>query len=105
MKRSPMKRKARKPEEAERIYGSEERQRWLRGLPFANCHITNRVIHIAHAVSGGVGRKADCTETLPLCEVCHGLQHAKGWSALGKSREWARGVARKIHRLWSDNYV
>ena len=48
----------------------------------------------AHVKSRGAGGKA--ADILPLCEACHRIQHAQGWSALPiadpaeRARDWDR---------------
>jgi hypothetical protein len=109
VKRTPLKRKTRltskaKPKprkrikakprgsiEFQRIYGSKRRVAFVAALPCIVCHRTP--CENAHIISGGMGRKADYTDIVPLCPSCHRLQHQKGWTALGLNaltlKEWA----------------
>ena len=93
MKRTPLKRKTKlttktKPKAKKRstadfarVYGSKARVAWIAAQPCVACG--RGPCETAHIKSGGMGRKADYTETVPLCSSCHRLQHAKGWGALG----------------------
>ena len=93
MKRTPMKRKTKlvsktKPKvkkrttaDFARVYGSKARVEWMRAQPCVACG--QGPCETAHTKSGGVGRKADYHDTVPLCVSCHRLQHAKGWGSLG----------------------
>lgn len=93
MKRTPLKRKTKlvstsKPKAKKRttadfarVYGSKARVAWIAAQPCVACG--KGPCETAHIKSGGMGRKADYTETVPLCSACHRLQHAKGWGALG----------------------
>lgn len=93
MKRTPLKRKTKLATKAKpkakkrtasdfaRVYGSKARVAWVSAQPCIACHRTP--CENAHIKSGGVGRKADYTQIVPLCPFCHRLQHQKGWQALG----------------------
>lgn len=64
-----MKRRARDPEETERIYGSAERREWITRQPCIFCG--RRPSVSAHVRGGGIGRKADASEAAPMCSECH----------------------------------
>lgn len=93
MKRTPLKRKSKltarkrikaKPRtnvEFQRVYGSKRRVAYIKELPCVACG--GGPCENAHIKSGGMGRKADYREIIPLCQSCHRLQHQHGWKALG----------------------
>lgn len=93
MKRTPLKRKTKlvaktKPKAKKRttsdfarVYGSKARVEWVKSQPCVACH--SGPCENAHIKSGGVGRKADFTQIVPLCASCHRIQHQKGWKAIG----------------------
>lgn len=95
MKRTPLRRKTKltaktKPKAKKRtasdfarVYGSKARVAWIAAQPCLGCLSTATPCENAHIKSGGVGRKADYTQIVPLCAKCHRLQHQKGWAALG----------------------
>lgn len=78
-RRSPLKRKPRKPSEFKRIYGSRARVAWVKRQP---CIVTTGVcagpIENAHIVTGGMGRKADADQIVPLCNRHHHNLHGLG---------------------------
>lgn len=98
MKRTPLKRttglkrtkkitaKKRSASEFRRIYGSRARVAYVKTLPCFSCWSFGEIQN-AHVNSGGMGRKANAAEIIPLCSKCHALQHANGWEALGELRE------------------
>lgn len=59
----------RSPEETERIYGDANRRAWMRYQPCIFCR--RRPCVSAHIRNGGTGRKADASETVPMCSECH----------------------------------
>lgn len=61
---------------ARRIYGSPARQEWLRSLGCIVCGYSPCAI--CHTKSGGMGRKADFTHTVPMCFPHHREQHQMG---------------------------
>lgn len=83
----PIKAKKRSASDFARVYGSKARVEFVKSLPCVACNATPS--DNAHIKSGGMGRKADYTDIVPLCSKCHTLQHQRGWKALGLS----------IHRL------
>lgn len=86
-----IKSKPRSASEKRRIYGPKGFVEWMHGEPCHHCGCwagERRSIVVAHVVTGGKGRKADWTQTIPLCETankqgCHDAQHQCGWSVLG----------------------
>lgn len=78
----PVKRMNRKRRTASRAraYGPQDRIRWMQGLPCLICG--TRPSEVAHIRTGGMGRKADASQTVPLCSTCHRFQHQKGWRLL-----------------------
>jgi hypothetical protein len=69
VKRSRIKRRARPEEQTERIYGSDDRREWMTRQPCIFCG--KRPSVSAHIRGGGTGRKADASETAPMCTKCH----------------------------------
>lgn len=100
--RGPIKAKKRKPSEFQRIYGGRVRVRWIKAQ---RCAVRGGAcqgpIENAHAVSGGMGRKADAHTILPLCKLHHLILHNIG----AQSFELHYGVRLKseaahTHGLW-----
>ena len=58
-----------------RIYGSPERQEFVRSL---GCLICGQPPELAHTKSGGMGRKADADTIVPLCHAHHSELHQHG---------------------------
>lgn len=81
MKRSRIKQHARPEEETLRIYGDAERRAWMTRQPCAFCG--GHPCMSAHIRGGGTSRKADATETLPMCRTCHDEYD-------GRSKPWGR---------------
>lgn len=117
MKRTPLKRKTRltakarpkarkrikaKPRsniEFQRIYGSQRRVDFVKGLACVVC--ASKPSENAHIKSGGMGRKADYRHIIPLCKVCHQKQHQHGWKALGLDAHLLEGLAYSTQWLWA----
>lgn len=76
--RKPKKRN-RSAAEFKRVYGSEERVRWVTslGCGVPTCFLPERVEN-AHVVSGGKGRKSDARFIAPLCRFHHQELHGVG---------------------------
>ena len=55
--------------ETYRIYGSPERQAFVRSM---GCHICGAEPELAHTKSGGTGRKANADT---ICALCHSHHH------------------------------
>lgn len=82
---------ARKAREFKRAYGSKARVAWVKSLPCVACGVVGYSEN-AHVTSGGVGRKADASQIVPLCgarplfglpgyagtEGCHREAHRTG---------------------------
>ena len=62
--------------ERERIYGPPSYRVWLESKGCILCRTTP--IEIAHVRTGGMGRKADWTHTIPFCHTHHAEQHQIG---------------------------
>lgn len=60
----------------ERIYGPPAYRDFLNAIGCEICGATP--IEIAHVRTGGMGRKADWTATIPLCPTHHREQHQIG---------------------------
>lgn len=111
MKRTPLKRKSKltarkrikaKPRtnvEFQRVYGSKRRVEFIKNLHCIVCFALPS--ENAHITSGGMGRKADYTQIVPLCASCHRKQHDKGWSALGWDDAHLQYAAAKIQHHWA----
>lgn len=70
----------RRKSEFARSYGSRARVAWVKGLPClvrreGNCAGT---IDNAHTKTGGMGRKADASTIVPLCQKHHRILHNAG---------------------------
>lgn len=107
MKRTPLKRtgrikaKAKSSAEFARIYGSEARIEFVKALPCIACG--KGPCENAHIRSGGMGRKADYRDIVPLCESCHRLQHQKGWKALGFNPSKLQFIAFRVQFHWAQS--
>ena len=79
-RKSRLKAKKRSVSETVRIYGSPERIAWMksRGCVASkwSCAIWPR--EIVHVETGGMGRKADASETVTMCSVHHHQLHEIG---------------------------
>jgi len=112
VKRTPLKRKTkltskakpkakkRTPADFARVYGSLQRVAWIAAQPCVVC--ASSPCENAHIKSGGVGRKADATQIVPLCPSCHRLQHQKGWKALGLNAAQLDYLAFKTQFRWAQ---
>jgi hypothetical protein len=69
VKRSGIRRRRRPEEETERIYGPPERRAWMTRQSCIICGARPSVS--AHLRTGGVGRKGDAIETVPMCTDHH----------------------------------
>ena len=86
--RVPIKRRGRSAKELERIYGSEKRVQWVRGLPCVFCGVQRGLSENAHIRNGGMGRKADACFIVPACMGCHRrMDSGVGKSALAAEYE------------------
>lgn len=111
MKRTPLKRKStlkarkrikakpRSSIEFQRIYGSKRRVEFVKNLPCMVC--AGKPCENAHIKSGGMGRKADYRNIIPLCKPCHRKQHQHGWKALGLDAMMLEGLAFSTQWLWA----
>ena len=117
MKRTPLKRKSRliaksrpkarkrmkaKPRssiEFQRVYGSKRRVEFVKRMGCCVCGKTP--CENAHIKSGGMGRKADYRDIIPLCTACHRKQHQHGWKALGLDQQLLEGLAYMTQVAWA----
>jgi hypothetical protein len=111
VKRTPLKRstpiarkskltaKRRTASDYKRVYGSRARVAWVKSLPCFACWEFGE-IHNAHITTGGTGRKANADQIIPLCSDCHGLQHRKGWAAIGLDLEERLMLAAVVEEGW-----
>lgn len=117
MKRTPLKRKKRltsnaKPKprqrikakprssvEFQRVYGSKRRVEFVKRMGCCVCGKTP--CENAHIKSGGMGRKADYRDIIPLCSACHRLQHQHGWKALKLDQQLLEGLAYMTQVAWA----
>lgn len=67
----------RRKKEFARAYGSTERVAWTKAQPCIAC-AAKQQIEVAHTVTGGMGRKANASTTVPLCSWCHAELHRGG---------------------------
>lgn len=65
--RSPIKKKRRKPAEAERIYGPPDRREWVTTLPCAACGLIGYSQNAHVLPNKSKGRKGDAKGIAPLC--------------------------------------
>lgn len=70
LKRSRIKKRPRSRSERERIYGPKGYVEWIHEQPCVGCGFVPS--SCAHIKTGGTGRKADWTQTVPLCETHYG---------------------------------
>lgn len=96
-KRSKPRKRSRKKSERERIYGPPGYVEWIHEQPCIACGVVG-FSEVAHVKSGGMGRKSDWTDTVPLCGYrgtsridytlgCHAMLHAFGRPALEKRHD------------------
>jgi hypothetical protein len=94
----PKKRTAR---EFTRIYGSKAFGAFIRLMPCWACGYagpTPRVL--AHTENGGMGRKADASTCIALCNVCHTKQHQSGWGSIAMTAESRKRAAEQTWAAW-----
>ena len=65
--------KPRTKAERERVYGPEERGDWLRSHPCLACGFLPT--EVCHVKNGGMSRKGDASQTVPLCHAHHMESH------------------------------
>ena len=83
-----------------RIYGSPERQEFVRSL---GCLICGQPPELAHTKSGGMGRKADADTIAPLCNQHHGELHQHGAKTF--EAQWGvdlKATAAYIEAKWQE---
>lgn len=72
-----------------RVYGSEARVDWIRGLPCLGCG--RGPCENAHTATGGMGRKAGAETIVPLCQMCHHVLHQHGVTTFERNHGWPDG--------------
>lgn len=78
---------------------------WLRGRPCAACGGTLclEAAHVDHAGGKGTGTKVADRHAIPLCNVCHAVQHNGGWKTFERdhlSRQDAVMMAEAYWKAW-----
>ena len=86
---------SRSKQESYRIYGSPERQAFVRSL---GCLIDGSEPELAHTRTGGMGRKADAETIVPLCHAHHSELHQHGV----KTFEQSWGVDLQATAAWIE---
>ena len=80
---------------------------WLRGRRCAveggDCQGKVQAAHTPDPSSKGMGTKAADRNAIPLCEHHHGLQHLKGWAAIGLTLDKASAMARYYWDAWKGD--
>lgn len=79
--RSRPRTKKRSAAETTRVYGDDDRQTFLRGMPCLGCArmgTDERPHHLHHTKNGGTGKKASANTQVPLCPDCHSYLHDHG---------------------------
>lgn len=92
---------------------AEAFKQWLRGRDCAcggaNPHCGGSMIaaHVDHAGGKGVGTKVADRHCIPLSDLCHKLQHQKGWRWFERNilRESAVTMAGDYWHLWPGRRV
>lgn len=77
---------------------------WLRGRQCAlvgnECSGPIEAAHTPDPASKGMGTKAADKNAIPLCSHHHATHTAKGWSAIGLTRDKAQAMAAAYWRQW-----
>lgn len=77
---------------------------WLRGRECVRfnfyCEGKIEAAHTPDPMTKGMSTKAADCNAIPLCRHHHKLQHDKGWSAIGLTRETAAELADAYWRNW-----
>jgi len=97
--RQRIKAKPRSSVEFQRVYGSKRRVEFVKRMGCCVCGKTP--CENAHIKSGGMGRKADYRDIIPLCSACHRLQHQHGWKALKLDQQLLEGLAYMTQVAWA----
>lgn len=97
----PVNRK-RKAKEFVRCYGSNARVAFVQSLPCAIApHRCSGPIENAHAVGGGVSRKADARWIVPLCRAAHRELHRIGVRSFeARHNVSLEAAASVVEQLW-----
>jgi len=83
----------------EAAYGGSKAS-WIRSMPCCCGCGTPPQSEAAHTKSRGAGGTAK--DLIPLSSLCHRRQHARGWVALGATREHFEKIAASLHERWAD---
>lgn len=86
---------ARKAKAFKRAYGSRARVAFVKSLPCVACGVVGYSEN-AHVTSGGVGRKADASQIVPLCGPHHLHLHAWGIDT------WTKHYRKDLHYFAMD---
>lgn len=97
--RQRIKAKPRSSVEFQRVYGSKRRVEFVKRMGCCVCGKTP--CENAHIKSGGMGRKADYRDIIPLCSACHRLQHQHGWKAIKLDQQLLEGLAYMTQVAWA----
>lgn len=102
MKRTPLKRsqrpirkKPRTKSEKLRIYGPPGFVEWCKSQPCIACGVVG-YSEVAHIKTGGTGRKADWTDTIPLCSARSFVTPS--------SRGWLMGCHMVLHQTGRESF-
>jgi len=80
---------------------------WLRGRPCmmagAECDGRMEAAHTPDPGSKGMGTKAADKNAIPLCHHHHLMHTAKGWSAIGLTRDTAMTAADAYWKAWKGD--
>ncbi len=89
---------SRSKQESYRIYGSPERQDFVRSL---GCIVCGQEPQLCHSATGGMGRKADYTTIYPACHSHHAEQHQMGVKSFeAKYGLDLKAVAAHVEVMW-----
>ena len=109
IKRSRVKRKPRKAEDSERVYGTQEFRDHLHATPCLGCGQSGKtIVQQAHFGKHGTGTKNDWTRTGPLCRVsflsgkdgCHNR-----WDRRASARDWFTARQREIIEARQRDFI
>lgn len=98
--------KKRSAKASTRIYGTPAHQDWLRAMPCLGCSrigTEDRPHHLHHTANGGMGRKADATDQVPLCHACHDYVHQLGVRTF--ERNYAAMLCYRSLTAWAQTYA
>jgi hypothetical protein len=101
-------RKPRTRSEFARIYGSKKRVAWVKSLPCAvrdsspiSALVCDDRIQNHHITTGGMGRKANADQIIPLCAFHHMILHDMGATEFAaRYRVDLKAVAARTEAAW-----